>query len=79
MDIDRVVSGIFSIIISFFLFKYENSILQYVANAQKQYHQEDLSQDQISILRMFIAVFRISALAAGIILLYQGMSSKSSQ
>jgi len=76
MDIDRVIAGIVSLIVSVSLFKYGNSILQYIANAQKQHHQEDLSQEQILVVKIFLAVFRISSLAAGIILLYQSMLSK---
>lgn len=76
MDIDRIVSGIISLIVSVCLFKYGNSILQYIADLQKRHHQEDLDQDQILIVKIFIAVFRISALVGSIILLYQGISSK---
>jgi hypothetical protein len=76
MDIDRVTAGIVSLIVSVCFFKYGNSILQYIADLQKQHHQEDLGQDQILIVRIFIAVFRISALVGSIILLYQGISSK---
>jgi len=76
MDIDRVVSGILSLIASVFLFKYGNSILDYFADLNKQQHQEDLNQDQILILRIFLAAFRISALIGGIILLYQGILTK---
>jgi len=76
MDIDRVVSGIISLIISIGLFKYGNSILQYIVDLYKHYHQEDLNHDQRFIVRIFIAVFRISALVVGIILLSQGILSK---
>ncbi|HUI44462.1 MAG TPA: hypothetical protein VL122_00555 [Nitrospirota bacterium] len=76
MDIDRVISGIVSLITSVCLFKYGNGILQYITDLQKQHHQEDLNQDQILIVKIFVVVFRISALVGGIILLYQGMSKK---
>ncbi len=76
MDIDRVIAGIVSLIVSVCFFKYGNSILQYIADLHKQHHQEDLAQEQLLIVRIFIAVFRISALAGSIILLYQGISSK---
>jgi hypothetical protein len=76
MDIDRVIAGIISLIVSVSLFKYGNSILQYIANAQQQHHQEDLSQEQIMVVKIFLAVFRISSLAAGVILLYQSIASK---
>jgi len=73
-DIDRVISGIVSLIVSACLFVYGSSMLAYIANAHKQHHQEDLSREQIFVVRIFLVVFRISALAAGIILLYQGIS-----
>jgi hypothetical protein len=76
MDIDRITSGIISLIISVCFFKYGNSILQYITDLYKQRHQEDINQDQIFIVRLFIAVFRISALVGSIILLYQGVSNK---
>ena len=76
MDIDRVIAGIVSLIVSVCLFKYGNSILQYIADLQKQHHQNNLDQDQIFIVKMFIVVFRISALVGSIILLYQGISIK---
>lgn len=76
MDIDRVISGIVSLIISACLFKYGKSILQYVADVQKQYHPEDQSRDQILIMKIFLTIFRIAALVAGVILLYQGISSR---
>ena len=59
MDIDRITSGIVSLIVSVCLFKYGNSILRYIADLYKQRHQEDINQDQIFIVRIFIAVFRI--------------------
>jgi hypothetical protein len=76
MDIDRIIAGIVSLIVSVCLFKYGNNILHYIGDLQKQHHQEDPGQDQILIVRIFIAVFRISSLVASIVLLYQGISGK---
>jgi len=76
MDIDRVLSGIVSLLVSVALFKYGKSILRFIVDLYKEYHQEDLNQEQILIVRIFIVAFRISALVASIILLYQGILSK---
>jgi hypothetical protein len=76
MDFDRVTSGIVSLVVSVCLFKYGNGILQYITGLYKRHHQEDLNQDQIFIMRIFIITFRISALVGSIILLYQAVSSK---
>jgi uncharacterized membrane protein len=75
VNIDKVIAGIFSLIVSVWFFKYRSGILYHLAKLHKQHHQEELSQELIVIVRIFVAAFFISALVASIILLYQGASS----
>lgn len=75
MDTDKIIAGIFSLIVSVWFFKYRKNILQYIADLHKQHHQEELNHDLIIIVRICVDAFSISALVASIILLYQGTSS----
>jgi hypothetical protein len=75
MDVDRIASGIISFAVGAGLIKYGRTILVYVAQIHRKHHQEDTHEDPVQILSMFIALFRILALLASVILLYQGITS----
>lgn len=76
MNADKIMAGIFSLIVSGLFSKYRNSILQYISDLQQHHDQEEVKQDLLFIVRIFIIAFIVSAMVVSIILLYQGIANE---
>jgi Ca2+/Na+ antiporter len=76
MNTDKIIAGVFSLFVSGWFTKNKNVILQYISDLHKRHHEEEVSQDLIYIVKIFVTAFSLSALVVSIILLFQGISSE---